>query len=81
MAARTHKIGKSRKFAKFGTQTDLIHAIRFYFGRIKKFRLLLGQIGMENIATAVSPSIFGVLTRSLVGSTHLIMVKNNMSEF
>ena len=68
-------------FTKFGTQTDLIHAVRFYFGRIKKFRLLLGQIGMENLATAVSPSIFGVLSRSLVGSTHLVMVKNNMLEF
>jgi hypothetical protein len=68
-------------FAKFGTQTDLICAVRFYFGRIEKFRPLLGQIGIENLATAISPSIFGVSTRSLVGSTSLVMVKNYTLEF
>ncbi len=85
--ARTHKIDKSGNimkrsiFAKFGTQTDLICAVRFYFGRVEKFRPLPGQIGIENLATAISPSIFGVSTRSLVGSTRLFLVKNYTLEF
>jgi hypothetical protein len=67
--------------AKFGTQTYLTIAVFFYFGCTKKFRFLLGQIGPENLRTAVSQSIFGIRTRSLVGSTRLVTVKNILRRF
>ena len=60
----THKTDKSGKimkpsiFAKFGTQTDLICAVLFYFGSTKKFRFLLGQIGMQSL-TIVQPHHLG----------------------
>jgi hypothetical protein len=68
-------------FAKFGIQTDLTIAVRFYFGRNKKFRFLLGQIGMYSLTTAISQSIFGIWTRSLVGWNRLVKENNNMFWF
>ena len=41
-------------------------------------RLVLGQIDIFTLLDCISESIFGIQTRSLVGSMHLVILKIGM---